>query len=176
MADFVDHEDSLSEDEDSKEGGYRHFNDSNDTSFAISLFDLSLDLIQLPNASTELALGHGAVVWEAAVIFCKYLEYGQAIKELSSMDKLAGKRVLELGSGTGLAGMALMLKGCKVTFTDLQPVVEHITVPNVNKVYKHCMSNGNTTNGGVTMYEPVVYPIDWTGTDTPSLPLPTPYM
>jgi predicted nicotinamide N-methyase len=29
-----------------------------------------------------------------------------------------GKRAIELGSGTGLSGLALLLAGCDVTFTD----------------------------------------------------------
>ncbi len=40
--------------------------------------------------------------------------------------------VLELGSGCGVGGMAFMLRGAEVTFTDLENVVETLTLPNAN--------------------------------------------
>eukprot|EP01035_Chromulina_nebulosa_P017696 gene17696-23286_t len=58
----------------------------------------------------------GAVVWDSSVIFIKYIEKNY---RLYNYEKLNNKKVLELGSGCGLAGISLMLLGCKVTFTDL---------------------------------------------------------
>lgn len=107
--------------------GYCHFNDNGKaSSFTISLGQHQVTLRQEP---ANRVLGHGAVVWDAAVIFLKYLEMS-SMKELESV-KLAGKSVLELGSGCGLAGLALMLRGARVVFTDMRKVVESLTEKNV---------------------------------------------
>lgn len=92
-----------------KKDGYCHFNENGHSkTFDINLFGFDLLIDQNPASKT---LGHGAVVWDAAVIFSKYLEHDP--KQFSS-DILHNKRVIELGSGCGLSGIALMLKGSKV--------------------------------------------------------------
>lgn len=50
------------------------------------------------------------VVWEAAVILAKYISL--------KMPSLQGVRVLELGAGTGLAGLVAATLGADVTITD----------------------------------------------------------
>ncbi|KAK6165491.1 hypothetical protein SNE40_022410 [Patella caerulea] len=55
-------------------------------------------------------LGVAAVVWEAAVVLGEYLEQHRHLVE--------GKRVIELGSGTGLAGLVASFLGGKVTLTE----------------------------------------------------------
>ncbi|XP_019965025.1 protein N-lysine methyltransferase METTL21A [Paralichthys olivaceus] len=52
--------------------------------------------------------GVAAVVWDAAVVLCVYMEQMQ-LKE---------KHVIELGAGTGLVGIVAALMGAKVTITD----------------------------------------------------------
>ncbi|XP_035264421.1 protein N-lysine methyltransferase METTL21A isoform X2 [Anguilla anguilla] len=61
-------------------------------------------------------LGVAAVVWDAAVVLCMYMELGQI--------ELAGKTVIELGAGTGLAGIVAALLGARVTITDREPALE----------------------------------------------------
>lgn len=106
---------------------YCHFNSGKESisNFSINLFGVDINLFQNPS---DRAVGHGAVVWDASVIFAKYAETNSADFEPS---KLASKTVLELGSGCGLAGITYMLRGAKVTFTDLEPVVEMLTARNV---------------------------------------------
>lgn len=58
----------------------------------------------------------GTTIWDASVILVRYMERNP---QLYSRRKLAGKRVLELGAGCGLAGMYFALQGAHVTFTDL---------------------------------------------------------
>ncbi|XP_061571396.1 protein N-lysine methyltransferase METTL21A [Cololabis saira] len=60
--------------------------------------------------------GVAAVVWDAAVVLCMYLELGKV--------ELEGKRVIELGAGTGLAGIVAVLLGAHVTITDREPALE----------------------------------------------------
>ncbi|XP_062974633.1 protein N-lysine methyltransferase METTL21A [Elgaria multicarinata webbii] len=55
-------------------------------------------------------LGVAAVVWDAAVVLCTFLE-------VESID-LEGRLVIELGAGTGLVGIVAALLGAHVTITD----------------------------------------------------------
>ena len=107
--------------------GYCHFNDKKSNRlFDIALFGHELSINQMPD---DRLLGHGAVVWDASVIFVKYMETNP--RDFDSI-KLSGKTVLELGSGCGLAGIAFMLKGAEVTCTDLEAVTTALTMKNVN--------------------------------------------
>ncbi|XP_064371296.1 protein N-lysine methyltransferase METTL21A [Dromaius novaehollandiae] len=55
-------------------------------------------------------LGVAAVVWDAAVVLCTYLETGGV--------DLRDRAVIELGAGTGLLGIVATLLGARVTITD----------------------------------------------------------
>lgn len=55
-------------------------------------------------------VGVAAVVWDAAIVLGRYLE------KIAS--QLQGKKVIELGAGTGLTGIVASLLGGKVTITD----------------------------------------------------------
>ena len=74
------------------------------------------------------SLGVAAVVWEAALVLGTYFQ--------NMTDDLKGKKVLELGSGTGLAGIVACMLGANVVLTDrtgcLQPLHEN-TELNLNK-------------------------------------------
>jgi hypothetical protein len=62
--------------------------------------------------STEQTDGDtGRSVWDAAVVLAKHLE--------SNKDIVHGKRILELGAGTGLAGLAAAVMGGHVDISDL---------------------------------------------------------
>lgn len=137
--------------------GYCHFNsgaeDSN--SFTLRIFHQDITVVQDPNSN----VGHGAVVWDAAVVMAKWLEHCNP--KPFQVDQLERKRVLELGSGCGLGGITFMLKGANVTFTDMVSVVETILADNVNRVYKKLTSQG-TIMGGLKVLQPTIFPIDWT--------------
>nr|XP_020497832.1 protein N-lysine methyltransferase METTL21A [Labrus bergylta]XP_020497835.1 protein N-lysine methyltransferase METTL21A [Labrus bergylta] len=64
-------------------------------------------------------LGVAAVVWDAAVVMCMYLELGKV--------ELKGKEVIELGAGTGLVGIVAALMGAKVTITDREPALDFLS-------------------------------------------------
>lgn len=64
-----------------------------------------------------------------SVIFAKYIENDP--REFS-IENLHGKRLIELGSGCGLAGLSCMMRGAVVTLTDLQCVTEALTTPNAD--------------------------------------------
>eukprot|EP00981_Chlorochromonas_danica_P011930 scaffold4347_cov269-Ochromonas_danica.AAC.20 len=120
---------------------YCHFNDNDDnTNFHLSLFGYHLTILQSPG---DRQLGHGAVVWDASVVFAKYMENN--LRDFSP-SKLNGQQVLELGSGCGLAGGAYLLRGAQVTFTDLQPVLTSLTIPNTTPIEKEIVIDSDSDN------------------------------
>jgi len=67
-------------------------------------------------------LDHAAVLWDAALVLLELIEESPRRKEA-----MAGKRILELGGGTGLLSIALAKAlGCDVTCTDLPAAMENI--------------------------------------------------
>ncbi len=144
-----------SDEGDDDESGYCHFNETgSEEVFSISLFDIELSFHQLPNSRH---IGHGAVVWDAAVIFAKYIEHSPRDY---SIEKVAGKRLIELGSGPGLAGIAMMMRGAKCTLTDLEIVTTSLTEKNANVTFNTCKSRLYTSSFELT--RPEVMPLDWT--------------
>lgn len=71
----------------------------------------------------------GTTVWDASIVLAKFLEKGARRGELSRA-RLTGRRVLELGAGPGLGGIAAALLGADVVLTDLPDIVP-LTARNV---------------------------------------------
>ncbi|CAN6692327.1 unnamed protein product [Malus baccata var. baccata] len=84
------------------------------TTFAMSLEVLGHDLqfAQDPNSKHL-----GTTVWDASLVFVKFLEKN-CRKGRFSPPKMKGKRVIELGAGCGVAGFGMALLGCDVVMTD----------------------------------------------------------
>ncbi|KAF6032372.1 METTL21A [Bugula neritina] len=61
----------------------------------------------LRGGTTALVAG---VVWDAAVVLCEYI--------VANPTLFLNKKVLELGSGTGLSGICAYMEGSRVTLTD----------------------------------------------------------
>ncbi|XP_032879303.1 EEF1A lysine methyltransferase 3-like [Amblyraja radiata] len=64
-----------------------------------------------------------AMIWDAGIVLCRYFE--------ETRINFTGKKVIELGSGTGLVGILASLLGGEVTLTDRPNVLNQI-VYNVN--------------------------------------------
>ncbi|XP_070698707.1 protein N-lysine methyltransferase METTL21D [Pempheris klunzingeri] len=62
----------------------------------------------------------GCVVWDAAIVLAKYLETKQFYDPSSGVNVWAGRRVVELGAGTGAVGLMAATLGGHVTVTDLE--------------------------------------------------------
>ncbi|XP_048393285.1 EEF1A lysine methyltransferase 3-like isoform X2 [Stegostoma tigrinum] len=63
-------------------------------------------------------LGFSATVWEAALVLCQYFEQEKI--------SFTGRKVIELGSGTGIVGILAVLLGGDVTMTDKENVLSQI--------------------------------------------------
>lgn len=79
---------------------------------ALDLKNLFTRNLELNNESEVIfyqsAVGDvGCVVWDAALVLCKYLETGEFDKE----KKLVGKTAIDLGSGTGAVGIVAAVLG-----------------------------------------------------------------
>jgi len=83
----------------------------------------------------------GAKLWECAMDLARFLVREETI---SGSTRVRGKRVLELGCGHGVPGIACALLGAKeVTFADYNPdVLRSLTVPNVRANSKVCAAGG----------------------------------
>jgi len=97
-------------------------------------------------------LGTGLTVWDGSVVLAKYLE--------ARYPSLAGKRVLEVGSGPGVAGLAALALGATVTFSDLP-----YCLPNLRATVAR---NGHLVKAGAQ--PPAVGELDWTAPQRSSLP------
>ncbi|KAG9353444.1 hypothetical protein JZ751_018040 [Albula glossodonta] len=88
-------------------------------------------------------LGVAAPVWDAALWLCRYFER-------PSFD-LKGKRVIELGAGTGIVGILAARLGAEVTLTDLPHAVPQLQ-KNVS---------ANKPPNGWPSVTPTVLPLTW---------------
>ncbi len=68
----------------------------------------------------------GLLIWSSSFVFAEYLLRVQPV------GSWRGKRVLELGAGTGMLGIALAMAGADVTMTDLAHITP-LTVENIDK-------------------------------------------
>ncbi|KAM4626472.1 protein N-lysine methyltransferase METTL21A [Discoglossus pictus] len=88
----------------------KRFHDANTTyTFANHTIQIRQDWNQL---------GVAAVVWDAAVVLCMYLEAGGL--------GLQDRSVIELGAGTGLVGIVAALLGANVAITDREVALEFL--------------------------------------------------
>eukprot|EP00026_Physarum_polycephalum_P017676 Phypoly_transcript_18981.p1 GENE.Phypoly_transcript_18981~~Phypoly_transcript_18981.p1 ORF type:complete len:241 (+),score=22.09 Phypoly_transcript_18981:46-723(+) len=75
----------------------------------------------------------GNVIWDAGFVLSKYLESHYA-------DKLRGTKAIEVGSGTGIAGITAGLLGAHVTLTDGFDSVLPLLSENVDSIFSESHS------------------------------------
>lgn len=88
------------------------FNTPHTDRIELQFLDHKLRLAQDPSSKHL-----GTTVWDASIVFVKFLEHNCKDGEFSSSN-LTGKRIIELGSGCGLASLGMALLGCHVVATD----------------------------------------------------------
>ncbi|XP_034433282.1 protein-lysine methyltransferase METTL21D [Hippoglossus hippoglossus] len=85
----------------------------------------------------------GCVVWDAAIVLAKYLETKQFHDPSRGVNVWAGRRLLELGAGTGVVGLMAATLGAQVTVTDLEDLQTLLRV-NIQENQAH-ISSGSIT-------------------------------
>ncbi|KAJ3361628.1 hypothetical protein GGF32_007096 [Allomyces javanicus] len=104
---------------------------------------------------------HGTTVWPAGETLCFYFRDLAA----KSTNGLAGKRVLELGSGTGILAVYLALLGAAVVATDQDvPIILDNLRANVDRNRPSAL-----TGIGATSYDIIVAAHNWGTTPSPAL-------
>ncbi|XP_027174357.1 protein N-lysine methyltransferase METTL21A isoform X1 [Coffea eugenioides] len=95
----------------------------------------------------------GTTVWDASMVFAKFLEKN-CRRGRFSPSKLRGKRVVELGAGCGVAGFGMALLGCDVTSTD-QTEVLPLLIRNVERNTSSIvqMNSGSDSFGSIRVAE-----------------------
>ncbi|KAI9916150.1 hypothetical protein PsorP6_016952 [Peronosclerospora sorghi] len=87
--------------------------------------------------------GTGLTTWDGSVVLAKYLEHKRRAD-------IAGSRVVELGAGTGLAGISAALLGARqVLLSDLDYVVENLA-NNVHETLKLAASSGRPVESDIS--------------------------
>ncbi|KAL6043800.1 Methyltransferase-like protein 21B [Balamuthia mandrillaris] len=96
----------------------------------------------------------GGTVWDCAIVLQKLLQRNY-------FGELSGKRLIDLGSGTGMLGLACALLGCHVTLTDTPQQLPLLT-KNVEANKQVLLEGGE---GSTTCYLPTVIELTWGQTD-----------
>ncbi|KAL6566838.1 hypothetical protein OROMI_015242 [Orobanche minor] len=102
----------------------------------------------------------GTTVWDASMVFAKFLEKN-CRKGRFSPSKLKGKRVIELGAGCGVAGFGMALLGCDVVSTDqteVLPLLMRNAERNTSRILQ--MNPGLDSFGSIQVAE-----LNWGDTD-----------
>jgi predicted nicotinamide N-methyase len=91
----------------------------------------------------------GCVVWDAALVLCRFLENQQYFP----WEFWSGKSVVELGAGTGVVGLAAGTLGADVIVTDL---AECVTLMRSNiELNKDCIT-GRVTARSLVWYNVII--------------------
>lgn len=94
---------------------------------------------------------HGTTVWDASMVFVKFLEKNRR-KGRFSPSKLEGKRVIELGAGCGVAGFGMAMLGCDVISTD-QVEVLPLLMRNIERNTSRIMQMNPDSFGSIKVAE-----------------------
>lgn len=95
----------------------------------------------------------GTTVWDASLVFAKFLEKNCRRGKFSP-SKIKGKRVIELGAGCGVAGFGMALLGCDVVMTDqveVLPLLMRNVERNTSRITQ--MNSGSESFGSVQVAE-----------------------
>uniref|UniRef100_A0A7S3CYL4 Uncharacterized protein n=1 Tax=Palpitomonas bilix TaxID=652834 RepID=A0A7S3CYL4_9EUKA len=103
--------------------------------------------------SYSVAAMTGFLVWDGCWVLMKYL------RKESVASTLKGKRVLELGSGTGIVGLYAALLGAHSLCTDIAPVVEGSVWENVERLHRQTVAKGIKVDEGVVDSSKKAWPL-----------------
>ncbi|XP_078440194.1 S-adenosyl-L-methionine-dependent methyltransferases superfamily protein [Wolffia australiana] len=121
-------------------------NSPNTSTVTVDVLGHRLQFSQDPNSRH-----HGTTVWDASMVFVKFLEKNRR-RGRFSQSRLKGKRVVELGAGCGLAGFGMALLGCDVIATDQAEVLPLLT-RNVKRNMSRIMQANPGSVGSIRVAE-----------------------
>lgn len=133
-----------------------------ETSDVVSDEELATEGMVDPNFFDQgytLAGRTGFQVWAGSRLLMETIIWSKLLLHHNIMPLQRGPKVLELGSGVGVVGMALAHEGAHVCMTDLPTLVEHSLLPNARR------NNSTTMDGDVmTVGQGTVRTValDWT--------------
>jgi predicted nicotinamide N-methyase len=105
------------------------------TASAASATQYNFSVLQVQRGELEGTYGTGATVWPAAVVMIKYLE-----RHNESL--LKGKKVIDLGSGTGVTSIAAAILGAKhIICTDGEPRLTQLAHDNIKRASQQLEGN-----------------------------------
>jgi predicted nicotinamide N-methyase len=109
--------------------------------YPVTVDGVNFSVRQVQRGELEGTYGTGATVWPASVVLLKYLE--------KHADKLLrNKRIVDLGSGTGITAIAAALLGAKeVVCTDGEPNVVKLAVENLQHAFGELTEQVDVTDG-----------------------------
>jgi len=94
--------------------------------YPISIKGKNFTIEQVQRGEIDGTFGTGATVWPASIVLLKYLEL--------HLDKVKGKKVIDLGAGTGITSMAAAILGAeRVVCTDGVESVVKLARQNISK-------------------------------------------
>jgi len=111
---------------------------------------VTLRLSQDPNSGNL-----GLTVWDASIVLAAYADRNSRKGDLCRA-RVSGKRVIDLGSGAGVAGLALALLGADVTLTDVAPVLPLLRTNadvNLGPAARRSLPGGPRSAGTVAVLE-----------------------
>jgi len=111
--------------------------------------DEGLVIFEGPLIASSWHLPFGNVLWDAGLSLAKFFVWQETFGDQLSV---RGKRILELGSGTGVVGLTLASLGATVTLTDNQPETLRLMQRNIE---------ANSMQQGAT-----VHALDWADEST----------
>ncbi|KAF4027829.1 Lysine methyltransferase [Phytophthora infestans] len=99
---------------------------------------------------------HGHCVWDAALLLADYLQSKAKDEEGEGRSDFQDKKVVELGAGVGLVGMALAVLGARVILTD-----QEYALPLLNKNVAVNFLRGESNKLAAAAAIPVVEECQW---------------
>lgn len=95
-----------------------------DNRFTIKGKPIFLKREQIGSEETHHAIKTANSIWDCSIVLAKYLEYQD---EFKTPEFLNNKSAIELGSGSGLTGIAASMLGANVTVTDVADVLPQLS-------------------------------------------------
>jgi predicted nicotinamide N-methyase len=135
---------------------------SQDEYYPVSIGSTKFSVLQVQRGEVEGTYGTGATVWPAAMVLIKYMEKNPSL--------VAGKRVVDLGSGTSVTSVAAAILGAShVTCTDGEDNVVLLAHDNVNHAADQiagCKKSSEESPSAVIQNCPVLVHKYWWGDGT----------